>query len=184
MFLQPNTPLLALCLRGSFAVTRWLDTLGPIDPKLAQRTDPQSLRALYAEHLDDIMALRSSARIHAVMSKYFGGRVSANHSIDVSIYKNKSYTKLSYVPEDLNKIFNEKLPAYFLTVPTVSNIVAVISPLVSSRLIGLLLSSWQCFGLLLAGITRCRLTQDRAQKIGKKDKCQSFLILSKAASLS
>ncbi len=40
-------PILALCLRGTFARSLWLDAVGPSDPALARRTDPNSLCALY-----------------------------------------------------------------------------------------------------------------------------------------
>ena len=40
-------PILAVGIRGTLARPVWLEELGPMDPVLARRTDPNSLIALF-----------------------------------------------------------------------------------------------------------------------------------------
>jgi len=51
---SPVGPILALGIRGTLARPIWLDELGPMDPTLARRTDPNSLIALFGGRINDL----------------------------------------------------------------------------------------------------------------------------------
>ena len=79
-------PILALAIRGTLARTLWLDAVGPADPVLARRTDPNSLCALYGGSSREECLLfcpRNPERISTELARWFGGRVPANGVVNV-----------------------------------------------------------------------------------------------------
>ena len=79
-------PIFAFAMRGAYARTVWLDTIGPSDPALARKTDPNSLCALYGGVSRDeclLFSPRDPNRVMAELVRWFGGRVPANGVIDV-----------------------------------------------------------------------------------------------------
>ena len=72
--------VLVLALRGPFAVSTWNDALGPVDPTLARRTDPQSLRAKYGRSATDSLVACPHTKFGArrEVRWWFGGRVDAD----------------------------------------------------------------------------------------------------------
>ena len=142
-------------------MSRWNHIIGPTDPRLAVRTDPDSLRACYAHDADDIVTPRSNARINTQLVCYFGGRISTNHIIDVELYKN---TPLSLDKKKHSEpMFNAKI-SYLLSVKAVNVVLVVLSPLVTPRLIGLFLMFCERFGFIVKGIKRIKLAAARLNK--------------------
>ena len=85
-FLNKVGPVLALGLRGTFARAIWLDAVGPTDPALARRTDPNSLCALYGGASRDECLLftpRNPSRVHSELTRWFAGRVPPGGVIEV-----------------------------------------------------------------------------------------------------
>lgn len=85
-FLNKVGPVLALGLRGTFARAIWLDAVGPTDPALARRTDPNSLCALYGGASRDeclLFSPRNPSRVHSELTRWFAGRVPSGGVIDV-----------------------------------------------------------------------------------------------------
>lgn len=85
-FLNKVGPVLALGLRGTFARAIWLDAVGPTDPALARRTDPNSLCALYGGASRDeclLFSPRNPSRVHSELTRWFAGRVPPGGVIDV-----------------------------------------------------------------------------------------------------
>lgn len=85
-FLNKVGPVLALGLRGTFARAIWLDAVGPTDPALARRTDPNSLCALFGGASRDeclLFSPRNPSRVHSELTRWFAGRVPPGGVIDV-----------------------------------------------------------------------------------------------------
>ena len=79
-------PIVALSIRGMLARTLWLDAVGPADPVLARRTDPNTLCALYGGKSRDECLLfcpRNPERISTELARWFGGRVPQNGVVNV-----------------------------------------------------------------------------------------------------
>ena len=131
---------------------------------LAKRTDPNSLRACFAQNVDNIISPRSGSRIHAQLVQYFGGRISTSHVINVDMYKNDGISL--DLNNDVDSIFNAKT-CYLLSSKPVSRVVVVLSPLVTSRLLGLFMALCERFGFILKGIKRAKLSEDRLIKQGE-----------------
>lgn len=72
-----GTPTFVFAARGVSAVNAWVDTVGPDDPVLARRTDPQSLRALHGTDRNQnlLVCTRSSPRALRDVALFFGGRI-------------------------------------------------------------------------------------------------------------
>ena len=86
-------PVLALALRGTFARTIWLDAVGPSDPALARKTDPNSLCALYGGESREeslIFCPRNPARVNTELCRWFGGRVPASGVINTGTAQHQS----------------------------------------------------------------------------------------------
>ena len=78
--------LLVLALRGPRAISQWQDEVGPVDAKLAQRTDPNSLRALYShgakeDHL--FWCPRNVQSAGTELARWFGGRVPESGVVNI-----------------------------------------------------------------------------------------------------
>lgn len=182
--------VLALCIRGTSARSLWLDAVGPSDPILARRTDPNSLCALYGgESRDECLLFcpRTPARVLTELARWFGGRVPPGNVIDVGTpytkketlrsgspkgRRNKKVTFAENVQEsgatnDIDVNASSHRPLATLTATTQNEIFLVMSPLVPPKCFGIILASCQRRGYQVTGIKRMRLSTKRATALGK-----------------
>lgn len=181
--------VLALCIRGHAARSIWLDAIGPSDPALARKTDPNSLCALYGGDSRDECLLfcpRTPARVQTELVRWFGGRVPPGNVIDVGqpytkkdslrsgSPKGKRTKKVTFAEgakgdnktNDLD-ISEYHRPLATLTATTRSEIFMALSPLVPPKCFGLIMASCQRRGFQVTGVRRCRLSTKRATALGE-----------------
>ncbi|XP_077985176.1 dynein axonemal assembly factor 8-like [Glandiceps talaboti] len=181
--------IVALALRGHGARSKWLDAVGPSDPQLARRTDPQSLCAKFGgESRDEVWLFcpRNPARINSELARWFGGRVPPNGVIDVGVTnpmvssKNKrmqqspnkkkakkgSYSDEQSAESDLSLLLPNRRPPATLTATTCGDVFLVISPLIPTQYIGFVLSVCHNRGFQVRGIRRMRMSVKRANNMG------------------
>ncbi|XP_033757946.1 uncharacterized protein LOC117340288 isoform X2 [Pecten maximus] len=178
-------PVLAVCIRGTFGRTIWLDAVGPSDPSLARRTDPNSLCALYGGSSRDECLLfcpRNQTRVHIELTRWFGGRVPPGGVIDVGTPYTKKDHHRSGSPkgrkgkkvtfnefrerDDKPVVVPSRRPPATLTSTTKSDIFLVMSPSVGPRCIGIIMATCQRRGYQIRGIRRSRLTTKKACSLG------------------
>ncbi|XP_052272728.1 dynein axonemal assembly factor 8-like isoform X2 [Dreissena polymorpha] len=177
--------VLAVCVRGTCARMIWLDAVGPSDPVLARKTDPNSLCALYGGDSRDECLLfcpRTPARVHTELVRWFGGRVPPGNVIDVGTpytkkdnlrsgspkgRRNKKVTFADDVIVTDGEVNNTvHRPLATLTATTKSEIMLVISPLVPPKCFGIILASCQRRGFQVTGVRRVRLSSKKAAALG------------------
>lgn len=183
--------VLALCIRGTSARSLWLDAVGPSDPVLARKTDPNSLCALYGgESRDECLLFcpRTPARVHTELARWFGGRVPPGNVIDVGTPytmkdslrsgspKGRKGKKVTFAdptkePSGASSDFTvdktQHRPLATLTATSQSEIFLVMSPLVPPMCFGIVLASCQRRGYQVTGIKRMRLSSKKATALGK-----------------
>ncbi|KAL3885198.1 hypothetical protein ACJMK2_025289 [Sinanodonta woodiana] len=176
-------PVLAIGIRGTFARSIWLDAVGPSDPALARRTDPNSLCALYGGASRDECLLfcpRNTSRIQSELARWFGARVPPGGSIDVGqpyvrkdhlrngSPKGRKSKKVTWADsqEENDPDHNLHRPPATLTATTKSEIFLVLSPLVPPKSFGIILATCQRRGYQVRGVKRCRLSTKRAASLG------------------
>ena len=182
--------VLALCIRGTSARSLWLDAVGPSDPVLARRTDPNSLCALYGgESRDECLLFcpRTPARVQAELARWFGGRVPPGNVIDVGTPYTKKETLRSGSPKgrkgkkvtfadpvketgarnDFEVASSTHRPLATLSATTQSEIFLVLSPLIPPKCFGIILASCQRRGYQVTGVKRMRLSNKKATTLGK-----------------
>lgn len=84
--------MLALAVRGPYAIVSLREALGPLDPSLARRTDPTSLRAVLGHPLVEVTRTLTAAATELVF--WFGGRVDVK---DPAVRAKPSAPKFRYV---------------------------------------------------------------------------------------
>ena len=184
--------VLALCIRGTSARSLWLDAVGPSDPVLARRTDPNSLCALYGGDSREECLLfcpRTPARVHQEIVRWFGGRVPPGNVIDVGTPytkkdslrsgspKGRKQKKVSFADtnsaatdgagQDFKINDTAHRPLATLTATTRSEIILAISPLVPPKCFGVVLASCQRRGYQVTGVRRICLSSKKAAALGK-----------------
>ena len=176
-------PVLAIALRGTFARSIWLDAVGPSDPILARRTDPNSLCALFGgESRDECLLFcpRNASRVQTELSRWFGGRVPPGGSVDVGTPYTRKDTYRSGSPkgrrghksslsDTKDNGFDAAIhrPPAALTATTKNDIFLVLSPYVPPRCMGIVLSTCQRRGYQIRGIRRTKLNTKKANLLGK-----------------
>ncbi|RUS90014.1 hypothetical protein EGW08_002201, partial [Elysia chlorotica] len=165
-------PVLAIALRGTFARTIWLDAVGPSDPCLARRTDPNSLCAeLGGDSRDRAMLFcpRNPSRVQSELTRWFGGRVTEGAaSLDVGIpytrreearsKKAKKVASSSASPsQELSSPACQRPPAA-LCASSKSDVFLVLSPLVPPSYFGIVMATAQRRGFQIRGVKRTRLS--------------------------
>ncbi|XP_013420923.1 uncharacterized protein LOC106181165 isoform X1 [Lingula anatina] len=191
-FLNSVGPILAIALRGTFARSIWLDAVGPSDPALARRTDPNSLCALYGgESREECLLFcpRNPARIQTELARWFGGRVPPSGVIDVGAMPNRKerhcsgspkggkgkrvsfHTESSHQPE---AVFPSRRPPATLTATVTSDIFLTVSPLLPVKCLGVVMATCQRRGYQLRGVRRMRLNTKRASSLGVSGKALSI----------
>lgn len=167
-------PIVSLAIRGTYARDIWLEAVGPSDPILARRTDPNSLCALYGgESRDECLLFcpRNPDRIHSELCRWFGGRVPPSGVINVGPTSNEFIVSGKWASKkgstaQTEKDIASKQPVATLTATVRSDIIVVVSPLVPTKCLGLILATCQRRGYQLHGVKRCRLSAKRAATIG------------------
>ena len=174
--------VLVLALRGPHAILKWQDEVGPVDAKLAQRTDPNSLRAVYnggakEDHL--FWCPRSTQGVVTELSRWFGGRVPDSGVINIGCrepfvtYDEKPKDSSSGRAQNHNsQLLTSSLhgtfrpPPYFLTASTDTRIFLFVSPALPVKYLGNVLSA--CFetGFCTQGIKRIHLNAMRLSGLG------------------
>ena len=182
MSTDSQVPVFVLALRGPQAISRWQDEVGPVDSKLAQRTDPNSLRALYSygakeDHL--FWCPRNEQSAGTELARWFGGRVpesgvvniGSNEPILTSDETPKSSpsskgrnTKRHLLTSCLHT--SRRPPPHFLTTTTNTVIFLIVSPGVPMKYLGQIFCL--CFetGFCIQGIKRLRLNPNHFSGLG------------------
>jgi len=175
-------PVLAIAVRGFEARTVWLDMIGPFDPVLARRIDPNSLSALYGGDCRDSCLLycpRNPYQMTAEVVRWFGGRVPESRVINVgeSLSRprtsGKSRKSRPSSGENRAAVMPHSSQAAMLCAATHSDIFLVVSPLLSSHCLALVLCVCQQRGFKISGIRRMHLTAKRASQLGEQYFSQS-----------
>ena len=170
---QSQMPLLALALRGPQAITRWQDEVGPADAKLAQRTDPSSLRALYSNGTRDDRLFWCPRNIHsadAALVRWFGGRVPASGVINVGCDQvtnrcpHRGQTGNSHLTSAPHSA--PPRPPCFLIASTGTCVFFFVSPIVPVRIVGHVLCTCYQRGFSIQGIRRIHLNVNRLNGLG------------------
>ncbi|XP_055867337.1 dynein axonemal assembly factor 8-like isoform X2 [Biomphalaria glabrata] len=177
-------PVLAMALRGTFARTIWLDSVGPSDPELARRTDPNSLCALYGGDSKEKTLLfcpRNLSRVQSELSRWFGGHISKDTvTLDVGIpylkreeNKGKKGRKHNSVEKSVGPMSTQRPPAS-LTATCKGDIILILSPLVPISYTGVLMSTAQRRGFQMRGVKRICMSVKMAGSLGIVSARQSY----------
>ena len=172
-------PVLSLAIRGNLARSIWLDNVGPSDPTLARRTDPNSLCALFGGESREESLLfcpRNPGRVLSELCRWFGGRVPASGVIDigppiktdsdVNSGKKSKKTSSMNINNDEDGLVAHKPPAT-LCATTECDVYLVLAPIIPVAFLGLVISVSQRRGYRLIGIRRTRLSNKKATSLGK-----------------
>ena len=173
-------PVFVLALRGPQAISRWQDEVGPVDSKLAVRTDPNSLRALYShgakeDHL--FWCPRNVQSAGTELARWFGGRVPENGVVNVGsneatlAFDEKSKGSPSGKGRNSQLLTSplhttSRPPPHFLTTTTETSIFFIVSPAAPVKHLGHVLCL--CFekGFSFQGIKRLRLNPNHINGLG------------------
>ena len=168
-------PVLAVALRGAGARTVWVDVVGPSDPVLARRIDPNSLCALYGGDSRDSCLLycpHNPYQTTAEVVRWFGGRVpksgviTIGQSLSRPRVSGKSRKSQSSAVENQAAVMPHSTQATMLCAVTNSDIFVAISPLIPSHCLALVLRICQRRGYGVCGIRRMHLSCKRAGHLG------------------
>jgi len=169
-------PVLALALRGAGARAVWLDVVGPSDPMLARRIDPNSLCALFGGDSRDSCLLycpRNLYQTNAEVVRWFGGRVPESRVITVgqSLSRpresGKSRKSQPAAGENHAAVMPNSTQAAMLCAMTHSDVFLAVSPLVPSHGLALVLCICQRRGYKVCGVKRMHLSSKRASQLGE-----------------
>ena len=174
-------PLLVLALRGPRAISQWQDEVGPVDAKLAQRTDPNSLRALYShgakeDHL--FLCPRNVQSALTELARWFGGRVPESGVVNIG--SSEPVVTLDEKPKGSpgkgrnakTQLLTSSLhntcrpPPYFVTACTDTSVFFIVSPALPVKYLGRVMCT--CFerGYCTQGIKRVHLSANRLGGLG------------------
>jgi len=168
-------PVLALALRGAGARAVWLDVIGPSDPMLARRIDPNSLCALFGGDSRDSCLLycpRNLYQTNAEVVRWFGGRVPESRVITVGQslsrprVSGKSRKSQPSAAENHAAMMPNSTQAAMLCAMTHSDVFVAVSPLVPSHGLALILCVCQRRGYKVCGVRRMHLSSKRASQLG------------------
>lgn len=174
-------PVLAIAIRGTYSHSIWLETVGPLDPPLARRTDPNSLCALYGGASRDecwMFCPRAEARVMTELARWFGGRIPSSGVFHVGIpymqndndflngTKSKKARQISPAQSADSASVPEERPPAALTATTLSSVFLVFSAWVPPSAAGVILSVCQRRGYQLSGVRRLCLSNKKASTLG------------------
>jgi len=161
-------PVLAVALRGAGARAVWLDAVGPLDPMLARRINPNCLSALYGGDSRDSCLLYCPRNLYlttAEVVRWFGGRVAENRVIAVGQSLSRPRKSRKSQPS-ATAMMPESMQAVMLCAMTNSDIFVATSPLVPSHCLAFVLCICQRRGYRVSGIRRMHLSTKRANQLG------------------
>lgn len=178
---ESQIPLLVLALRGPRAISQWQDEVGPVDAKLAQRTDPNSLRALYSHEAKEdhlFWCPRNVQRALTELARWFGGRVPESGVVNIG--SSEPVVTLDEKPKGSpgkgrnakTQLLTSSLhntcrpPPYFLTACTDTSVFFIVSPALPVKYLGRVMCA--CFerGYCTQGIKRVHLNTNRLSGLG------------------
>ena len=168
-------PIVAIALRGAGARSVWLDVVGPSDPMLARRIDPNSLCALYGGDSRDSCLLycpRNPYQTTTEVVRWFGGRVPESRVITVGqslsrpMVSGKLRKSQALAGENKTGVMPHSSQAAMLCAMTYSDIFVAVSPLIAAHCLALILCICQRRGYKVCGIRRMHLSSKRASQLG------------------
>ena len=176
-------PVLVLALRGPQAISRWQDEVGPVDAKLAERTDPNSLRALYSSGAkeDHLFWIPRNAQSAATsLARWFGGRVPESGVINIGSNepletfdekpkgspsgKGRNAVKSQLLTSSLHT--TSRPPPHFLITTTDTSVFFILSPAVPVKYLGEVIFTCYEKGFCPQGIKRIRLNPNHLGGLG------------------
>eukprot|EP00076_Gallus_gallus_P045480 XP_025011018.1 uncharacterized protein C16orf71 homolog isoform X2 [Gallus gallus] len=167
--------VLALGVRGPKGISTLQNTTGPSDPQLAGMTDCGSINAIYCmSHGEPPVYLpQQDSCVHRELCLWFGGRAAdaALHGgiLDPTSRCNRTRPQSpssTRTETDEEKVHLQGMvqsrPPAMLVSPTNEDIILTVSPLVSPRVYGNVISICTCRGFALQGIRQLQLSHKQA----------------------
>lgn len=105
---QASVAFLAVALRAPRnTIRQWVDIVGPLDPLIAKKTDPGSIRALHGRDRDDrvLFCARGHEQANVQLAKWFGRRFDTSADCIVS---DRGRKFLSTLPSETAVLFVER----------------------------------------------------------------------------
>ncbi|XP_039245492.1 uncharacterized protein C16orf71 homolog isoform X1 [Pipra filicauda] len=153
-------PVLALCVRGPRARGTLQDIMGPSDPWLARVTDCGSINAMYSESQEEpLMSLPClDSHVHRELCLWFGGRAAGIlHLPSSSQGPSSAGTEADEEKIDLQSMMLPRHPAMLVST-TKGDIILLVSPVVSPRAYGKVMSVCARRGFVLQGLRQLQLS--------------------------
>ncbi|XP_017664551.1 PREDICTED: uncharacterized protein C16orf71 homolog isoform X4 [Lepidothrix coronata] len=153
-------PVLALCVRGPRARGTLQDIMGPSDPWLARVTDCGSINAIYSESQEEpLMSLPClDSHVHRELCLWFGGRAAGIlHLPSSSQGPSSAGTEADEEKIDLQSMMLPRHPAMLVST-TKGDIILLVSPVVSPRAYGKVMSVCARRGFVLQGLRQLQLS--------------------------
>ncbi len=170
---------MALALRGSDSIYRWLDIVGPEDRNLAKITDPDSLNSKFGDpQISTLQCVRTPYLITSTIAKWFGGRACLKTGSVLGIsdprtkFERRKRQRVRFSESESEDGLPPPSPDVTFP-PLVSNrpglvaqpytkVLLTVAPLVPPSLYGSVLSTCNKMGFDVLGMKRIRLNSKRA----------------------
>nr|XP_055045650.1 dynein axonemal assembly factor 8 isoform X3 [Misgurnus anguillicaudatus] len=155
---RPHMPVLALSLRGPHAKSQWREIAGPADPKLARKTDPASINALYCHSRDQplLYSPQLLSLVHLGLCLWFGGRIANNNLAGIQDAGNRGDTRSHVLMSS---------PATLCTTMK-ADIFLLASPVVGPHCYSYVLAACAKRGFSLLGLQKVQISSKQARSIG------------------
>ncbi|XP_027539325.1 uncharacterized protein C16orf71 homolog isoform X3 [Neopelma chrysocephalum] len=156
-------PVLALCVRGPKARGTLQDIVGPSDPCLARVTDCGSINAIYGKSQEEpLMYLPClDSQVHRELCLWFGGRATGIlHLPSSSQGPSSAGTEADEEKIDLQSRMLPRHPAMLVST-TKGDIILMVSPVVSPRAYGRVMSVSARRGFVLQGLRQLQLSPEQ-----------------------
>ncbi|XP_051635927.1 dynein axonemal assembly factor 8 isoform X5 [Manacus candei] len=151
-------PVLALCVRGPRARGTLQDIVGPSDPWLARVTDCGSINATYSESQEEPLMYLPCLDSHRELCLWFGGRAAGIlHLPSSSQGPSSAGTEADEEKIDLQSMMLPRRPAMLVST-TKGDIILLVSPVVSPRAYGRVMSVCARRGFVLQGLRQLQLS--------------------------
>ncbi|XP_017923172.2 uncharacterized protein C16orf71 homolog [Manacus vitellinus] len=151
-------PVLALCVRGPRARGTLQDIMGPSDPWLARVTDCGSINAIYSESQEEPLMYLPCLDSHRELCLWFGGRAAGIlHLPSSSQGPSSAGTEADEEKIDLQSMMLPRHPAMLVST-TKGDIILLVSPVVSPRAYGRVMSVCARRGFVLQGLRQLQLS--------------------------
>ncbi|XP_073670135.1 dynein axonemal assembly factor 8 [Paramisgurnus dabryanus] len=156
-----HMPVLTLTLRGPHAKSQWREIAGPPDPKLARKTDPACINALYCHSRDQplLYSPQLLSLVHLGLCLWFGGRMANNNlagSDQIQDASNRENTRSHFLMSS---------PAT-LCITMKADIFLLASPVVGPHCYSYVLATCAKRGFSLLGLQKVQISSKQARHIG------------------